>query len=312
MPLEDVEVVAPEDGVVGCVRMRSTRVLARLSDAHRRVVEQVVFEGLAASEVDGVSAANVHQITSRFRRALREELDTWMTADVDRLLQEFIAADRAGGVGRPGRVSRAGVRRRPGGARGAARRLPGPRAAPGVRPRRVLGLAGGARGGGRARPLAGRLVGHLAGLLPRLRDRARLRRAEVVSRLAAALGAGDREAKVAGYYHAMEQGTLPAAGVSDRVLEALGADRGRERCGAASRGGRDDGAACRRRAGARRSRGWRRFEAGVAARRGAGAAPVAPSATRSTSCSRAPAVKPAGGEVVGPAAARRHRAPAGG
>ncbi len=53
-----------------------SRVLARLSDAHRRVVEQVVFEGLAASEVDGVSAANVHQITSRFRRALREELDT--------------------------------------------------------------------------------------------------------------------------------------------------------------------------------------------------------------------------------------------
>ena len=49
-----------------------------------------------------------------------------------------------------------------------------------------------------------------------------MRRAELVSRLAAELGAGDREAKVAGYYHAMEQGTLPAAGVSDRVLEALG------------------------------------------------------------------------------------------
>jgi hypothetical protein len=59
-------------------------------------------------------------------------------------------------------------------------------------------------------------------LLPRLRHRAQLRRAEVVSRLAAALGAADREAKVAGYYHAMEQGTLPAAGVNDRVLEALG------------------------------------------------------------------------------------------
>ena len=59
-------------------------------------------------------------------------------------------------------------------------------------------------------------------VLPRLRDRAQLRRAEVVSRLAAALGAADREAKVASYYHAMEQGTLPASGVSDRVLEALG------------------------------------------------------------------------------------------
>ena len=60
-------------------------------------------------------------------------------------------------------------------------------------------------------------------VLPRLRHRAGLRRAEVVSRLAAALGAGDREARVAGYYHEMEQGRLPAAGVSDRVLEALGA-----------------------------------------------------------------------------------------
>ena len=75
VPLEDVEVVAPDDGVAGLTDALS-RVLARLSDAHRRVVEQVVFEGLAASEVDGVSAANVHQITSRFRRALREELDT--------------------------------------------------------------------------------------------------------------------------------------------------------------------------------------------------------------------------------------------
>jgi hypothetical protein len=60
-------------------------------------------------------------------------------------------------------------------------------------------------------------------LLPRLRAAARLRRAEVVDRLARDLGASDREAKVGAYYHAMEQGTLPAAGVSDRVLDALGA-----------------------------------------------------------------------------------------
>src|SRR4051794_12821877 len=59
-------------------------------------------------------------------------------------------------------------------------------------------------------------------LLPRLRDRARLRRAELVTRLAVELGVGGREPKVAAYYHAMEQGTLPSAGVSDRVLEALG------------------------------------------------------------------------------------------
>jgi hypothetical protein len=80
-----------------------------------------------------------------------------------------------------------------------------------------------------ARPVAEALGRSLAGsagtwpaLLPRLRDRARLRRADVVSRLAIELDAPGREAKIAGYYHAMEQGTLPASGVSDRVLEALG------------------------------------------------------------------------------------------
>jgi hypothetical protein len=79
-----------------------------------------------------------------------------------------------------------------------------------------------------ASPAAG-VVASLAGssgtwpaLLPRLRDRARLRRAELVARLAAELGVGGREAKVGSYYDAMEQGTLPSAGVSDRVLEALG------------------------------------------------------------------------------------------
>jgi DNA-directed RNA polymerase specialized sigma24 family protein len=53
-----------------------SRVLSRMSSSHQRVVEQVVFAGLGAADVEGVSAANVHQITSRFRRALREELDT--------------------------------------------------------------------------------------------------------------------------------------------------------------------------------------------------------------------------------------------
>jgi DNA-directed RNA polymerase specialized sigma24 family protein len=71
--LEDVVVEAPEEGVIG-VTDAVERVLARVGAEHRRVVELVVFEGRAASEVDGVSAANVHQITSRFRRALREEL----------------------------------------------------------------------------------------------------------------------------------------------------------------------------------------------------------------------------------------------
>jgi hypothetical protein len=71
----------------------------------------------------------------------------------------------------------------------------------------------------------GRALGGASGtwpaLLPRLRHRARLRRADVVRGLAAELGTGQVD-KVARYYHGMEQGTLPAAGVSDRVLEALG------------------------------------------------------------------------------------------
>jgi hypothetical protein len=59
-------------------------------------------------------------------------------------------------------------------------------------------------------------------LLPRLRGRARLRRAEVVSQLAARLGAQGQQGKVGLYYHQMEQGLLPESGVSDTVLEALG------------------------------------------------------------------------------------------
>jgi hypothetical protein len=59
-------------------------------------------------------------------------------------------------------------------------------------------------------------------VLPRLRERAKLKRRELVERLAAALGAPSKEDKVAGYYHEMEQGLLPAGGVSGRVLEALG------------------------------------------------------------------------------------------
>src|SRR5207248_10728988 len=49
-------------------------------------------------------------------------------------------------------------------------------------------------------------------VLPGLRERARLKRAELVAGLAAALGASGREEKVADYYHRMEQGTLPASG----------------------------------------------------------------------------------------------------
>jgi hypothetical protein len=60
-------------------------------------------------------------------------------------------------------------------------------------------------------------------LLPRLRARAGLKRSELVARLAEALDARDSTDRVAGYYHQMEQGRLPSAGVSDTVLSALGA-----------------------------------------------------------------------------------------
>ena len=59
-------------------------------------------------------------------------------------------------------------------------------------------------------------------VLPALRDKAKLRRNELVKRLATALGVEGREKKVETYYHEMEQGLLPARGVSMRVLEALG------------------------------------------------------------------------------------------
>ncbi|MGH2992788.1 MAG: hypothetical protein ACRDL1_04550 [Solirubrobacterales bacterium] len=58
-------------------------------------------------------------------------------------------------------------------------------------------------------------------VLPRLRARARLKRSELVAKLAEALGVTGREAKFASYYHQMEQGLLPSSGVSARVLEVL-------------------------------------------------------------------------------------------
>lgn len=59
-------------------------------------------------------------------------------------------------------------------------------------------------------------------LLPRLRRQARITRSDLVAQLAARLGAQSQQDKVALYYHQMEQGLLPQAGVSDTVLEALG------------------------------------------------------------------------------------------
>ena len=72
------------------------------------------------------------------------------------------------------------------------------------------------------RAIAGQAGLLASAYLPRLRDRAGLKRSTLVERLASSLGVSDRQDRVAGYYHEMEQGLLPARGVSDRVLESLG------------------------------------------------------------------------------------------
>lgn len=59
-------------------------------------------------------------------------------------------------------------------------------------------------------------------LLPALRERAKIKRGELVERLAAAIGYPSETERVAAYYHQMETGKLPSEGVSDTVLEALG------------------------------------------------------------------------------------------
>ena len=49
------------------------RALAALNPEHRHVID-LWLRGYGAQEIDGVSDANVHQIVSRFRRALRGQL----------------------------------------------------------------------------------------------------------------------------------------------------------------------------------------------------------------------------------------------
>ena len=54
-------------------------VMSSLSDTHREVIEMHVIEGFPAPDVcmriDGMSADNVAQIASRFRRQLRTALE---------------------------------------------------------------------------------------------------------------------------------------------------------------------------------------------------------------------------------------------
>ena len=169
-------------------------------------------------------------------------------SDVERQLQEFIREDREGGDADP----LAFLRRVEGEDRAELEALIDGYLA--RAPRRAFDReayeSSPARG---VTEEIGRALGGVSGswpaLLPRLRHRARMRRAEVVN------GAGRRARrdgaqakKVARYYHGMERGTLPAEGVSDRVLEALGrvvgvtAERLRE-AGRAAGGGTSPGSA---------------------------------------------------------------------
>ena len=160
-------------------------------------------------------------------------------ADVAKLLQDFIAEDRAGEPADP----LAYLQRVEGNDRAELEALIDGYLA--RAPRRQFDRAAFPQSPARAvAEELGRALGGASGtwpaLLPRLRHRAQLRRAEVVTRLADELEAGpDQVDKVAGYYHQMEHGTLPAAGVSDRVLEALARVVGvtAERLREAGRGG---------------------------------------------------------------------------
>jgi hypothetical protein len=141
--------------------------------------------------------------------------------DLDRLFGEYVAEHQAGGEADPGDyLSRVAAADRAELAAlidaylaRAPREAFDPAAFRGSRAERTVDEL--------ERAIAGQ-AGLWPALLPRLRDRAGLKRSWLVERLAAALGVQDREDKVAGYYHQMEQGLLPAAGVSDRVLDALG------------------------------------------------------------------------------------------
>lgn len=73
-----VEPVVPSEEGMVALRDAIERVMATLRPDHRHVVDLVVFTGRSAAEaasaVDGMTEANAHQIVSRFRRALRGEL----------------------------------------------------------------------------------------------------------------------------------------------------------------------------------------------------------------------------------------------
>jgi RNA polymerase sigma factor (sigma-70 family) len=74
-----LERATPSEAGAVAVRDAIERVMATLRPDHQQVVDLVVFEDRPAAEaaeaIDGMTEPNVHQIVSRFRRALRGELE---------------------------------------------------------------------------------------------------------------------------------------------------------------------------------------------------------------------------------------------
>src|SRR4051794_14987750 len=142
-------------------------------------------------------------------------------ADVEKLLSEYIAEHREGGGADPVEY----LDRLEGRDREELAVLIGAYLARSAGRSWDPGALRGSPAGGLAEGIARSLEG-ASGLwptiLPRLRDRAQVKRDDLVRRLAETLGVGGQEPKVEDYYHQMEQGLLPSSGVSSRVLEALG------------------------------------------------------------------------------------------
>ena len=75
---EGLEPEAPSEAGEVEVRDAIERVMATLRPDHRAIVDTVVFDDRTAAEAAdaaGTTEANVHQVVSRFRRALRAELE---------------------------------------------------------------------------------------------------------------------------------------------------------------------------------------------------------------------------------------------
>ena len=72
-------------------------------------------------------------------------------------------------------------------------------------------------------------AGSWPAVLPALREKARLKRSDLVARLAAALGVQDKEKKVGSYYHEMETGAAAIGGRRRQGAGRAGVDPRAER-----------------------------------------------------------------------------------